>query len=51
MTPTNQPDPRLASDAEVYVRPVDGAVFAAEKGTQQAESLANDTSLTQTATV
>ncbi len=47
MTPTNQPDPRLAPDAEVYVRPQDGALFAAQKGTQQAEDLAKDPSLTQ----
>jgi hypothetical protein len=49
MTTTTQPDPRLAPDAEVYVRPLDGAVFAAQKGTEQAEDLANDTSLTPTA--
>lgn len=46
MTTTSQPDPRLASDAAVYVRPQDGAVFAAQEGTQQAEDLARDTSLT-----
>lgn len=43
---TAQPAPRLASDAAVYVRPTDGAVFAALKGTQQAEDLAKDPSLT-----
>lgn len=43
---TNQPDPRVASDAAVYVRPADGAVFAAPEGTQQAADLAKDTSLT-----
>lgn len=47
---TSQPEPRLASDAAVYLRPEDGAVFAAQKGTQQAEDLANDTSLTPDAT-
>ncbi|MGY4543129.1 hypothetical protein ACVWY0_003057 [Arthrobacter sp. UYNi723] len=46
MTPTSQPEPRLASDAAVFVRPIDGAVFAAQKGTPQAEDLANDASLT-----
>ncbi|MEW1921238.1 hypothetical protein [Pseudarthrobacter oxydans] len=46
MTPTNQPDPRLAPDAAVYVRPLDGALFAAQKGTQQAEDLAKDPNLT-----